>query len=152
MKTVMIWVVPTISSIFMLFWPGALQLTFACTSMFSFAQASCLQQPWIRTFLNIQPLPKPEKDTPRSSPNATHGYEDPSKPSAKKGLIGGAIAEVKGAASQVMKTARNLRDSPEDELKGSRKRSPADVKRAQAYDERRRKEIAQEKLSSKRRV
>ncbi|MCJ1467518.1 Mitochondrial inner membrane protein oxa1, partial [Pseudocyphellaria aurata] len=152
MKKTLIYVVPAITTIFNLFWPGTLQLSFACTSFFSLVQSYSLRQPGVRRFFNIQPLPDSNNDTPSPSPDATPGYEDPSKPPVNRGFIGGAVAEVKGAASQVIKTAQNLRENPEDELKGSGRRSPADAKRAKAYEDRRRKELAEEKVSAKRRT
>lgn len=150
-KTTMLYGVPLLTSCFMLFWPGALQLTFAFTSILSLLQSYLLRQPWMRNFLNIQPLPIP-KPAGAASPYAgtiTQHESTPSTPPVKKGVLGGAISDIKGAASQVVKTARNLRDSP-DAKRGSRRRSPAEVKRAQDYEARRQREIAKAKLETKR--
>lgn len=153
----MLYGAPLITSFFMIFWPGALQLTFAFTSLMSYTQSYCLRQPWVREFINIQPLPVPPKaaSTKPSYKGTINRYKPPSppspekrKPPVKKGFLSGAISNVKDSASQVLKTARNLRDgvSDSDAKIGSGRRTKEQVQRAQDYEEMRRKEIAQAKL------
>lgn len=147
----MLYGVPVVTSCFMLYWPGALQLTFAFTSLLSLLQSYLLRQPRMRNFLNIQPLPIPTttRAVSRYPGTITKYQSTPSTPPVKKGVLGGAISDIKSAASKVVKTARNLRDSPHAK-RGSRRRSPAEVKRAHEYEARRQREIAKAKLETKR--
>lgn len=149
-KVTLIYGIPVVTSCFMLFWPGALQLTFACTSLLGLTQAYLLQQPRVREFLNIQPLPVRKPDTAAPPTRATNWERPPSSSRpVKSGVLAGAISEIKGAASQVMKSARSLRDS-DDTKAGAARRSPREMRRANEYEEKRRREIAQEKLATKR--
>ena len=144
---------PTLTASFMLFWPGALQLTFAFTSMMSLTQAYLLRQPWMRNFLGIQPMPKPA--APTSYAGVINRYEGPSPTSSSspaptgKGILGGAISDIKGAASQVVKSARSLKDMQETKT-GTQRRTPAELRRAKAYEEKRLREIAQAKIEAER--
>jgi hypothetical protein len=137
--------------------PAALQLSFAFTSMMSLIQSHCFRQPWFREMLGIHPLPAPAPATPTSeSPykgtitiqgsSATAPEQTP----APKGIIEGALSDIKGAVSQVMKTARSLQKS-DDTKKGTQRLTPAELKRAQAYEVQKQREIAQEKLEARRR-
>lgn len=156
-KTTMIYGVPLITVIFMLYWPGALQLTFAFTSMLSLTQSYCLRHPGIRKFLNIQPLPvniitqsKPPPRSPytgRINRNKPPALIPPSpvtaeEPPARKGFLEKAVSDIKVAASDVMKAARNERDESSDSPAGSGRRTSEELRRAKQYDQRRRKEIA----------
>ena len=153
MQITMLYGLPLVTSTFMLFWPGVLQVTFAFTSLLSLLQSYLLRQPWMRHFLQIQPLPGKKEHTQSNYAGTITRYQSPlsppPEPPVKKGIVGGAISEIKGAASQVMRSARRLRDSGDDK-RGSRRRSPAEVKRAQEYEQRRRREIEQAKSGTKR--
>ncbi|MCJ1425449.1 Mitochondrial inner membrane protein oxa1 [Sticta canariensis] len=149
-KTTLIYGIPSVTSLFMLYWPGALQLTFACTSLLGLTQTYLLQQPRVREFLNIQPLPVRKPQTAAPPTRATNWERPPSSPRpVKTGILGGAISEIKGAASQVMKTARSFRNSDDTKV-GAARRSPRELRRANEYEEKRRREIAEEKLAMKR--
>lgn len=156
-RTTMVYGVPLITVIFMQNWPGALQLTFAFTSLLSLTQSYCLRHPGIRKFLNIQPLPstiitqsKPppiSRYTGRITRDTPPALKTPSpvkaeKPPAAKGFLESAISDIKKVASDVMKSARNERDESPDSSAGSKRRTSQELKQAKAYDERRRKEIA----------
>lgn len=148
MKKTMVYGIPVITSVFMIYWPGALQLAFATTSLLSLSQSYLLRQPWMRNFLNIQPLPGPQPRTEASRYTGTltrvpRPSPPPSPPPLKKSFLGGAFSEIKGAASEVVKTARKLMSS-EETKSGSQRRTPAELKRAQEYEEKRREEIAQQ--------
>lgn len=56
--------------------------------------------------------------------------------------------DIKGAASQVMKTARSMQES-DDTKKGTHRLTKAELKRAQSYEAQRKREIAEEKLEAK---
>lgn len=64
-----------------------------------------------------------------------------------RGLVGGAISDIKGAASQVVKSARSLTDSA-DSKPGQQRRTAEQMKRAKAYEEKREKEIAEAKAEA----
>lgn len=149
-KLTMIYAVPALTSLFMLYWPGALQLTFACTSVLGLTQTHLLQNPRVRTFLNIQPLPV-RKPATAAPPSRTINWSRPHSSSGpgRTGILAGAVSEIKGAASQFMKTARSLRDSNDTKI-GDARRSPNEIRRANEYEEKRRREIAEEKLKMKR--
>lgn len=79
-------------------------------------------------------------------------YQPPSADSslaapASRGLVGGAISDIKGAASQIAKSARSLRDSAETKP-GQQRRTAVQMKRAKAYEEKREKEIAEAKAAA----
>ena len=64
-----------------------------------------------------------------------------------KGVIAGAVADIKGAASQVIGKAKKIQESraPKGRL------TPGEIRRAKAYEERRRKEIEAEKWEAEER-
>ncbi|KAI9871628.1 MAG: Mitochondrial inner membrane protein oxa1, partial [Pleopsidium flavum] len=57
MQKLVIYVLPAMSGTFMLFWPGAMQLTFFATSMMSMIQATLFRNPSFRAWVGIYPLP-----------------------------------------------------------------------------------------------
>ena len=131
----------------MLFWPGCMQLTFATTSVLSLGQAHLLRRPWIRNWLGIQPIPKaaPASGKP-SSPYAgvLNTYQPPEPAKERKGIVGGAIADIKGAAGNAM---GRLRKRADDKLKAKSPRlRQREVQQAKIYEERRRREIEMERL------
>ena len=142
---------PIMTGAFMLAWPGCMQLTFFSTSMMSLSQAWVLRQPGVRKFLKIQPLPPPVSDKPPKGPytGTMNTYQRPAKTAPlpeKKGIIGGAISDLKGAAGQAVKSARSALSMDQEEKKKTPGRSPDELRRAKAYEEKRRREIAQEKF------
>lgn len=152
MKTLFLYGLPLITTTFMLFWPGALQVSFAFTSLMALAQSYLLRQPAVRKFLNIQPLRARVSPSAPSYAGVMQKYQPPSAGSSpaappSKGLVGGAISDIKGAASQVAKSARSLRDSAETKPEQQR-RTATQMKRAKAYEEKREKEIAEAKAEA----
>lgn len=152
MKTLFLYGLPLITTTFMLFWPGALQVSFAFTSLMALAQSYLLRQPAVRKFLNIQPLRARVNPSVPSYAGVMQKYQPPSADSspaapASRGLVGGAISDIKGAASQMAKSARSLRDSAETKP-GQQRRTAAQMKRAKAYEEKREKEIAEAKAEA----
>ena len=150
MKNIFVYAFPAMTGSFMLFWPGCLQLTFFTTAIVSLSQSWLLRQPWMRRFLGIQPLPPtPSKTPPRGPYTGTlNTYQPPTKPAPlppKKGIIEGAVSDLKGAAGQAMKSAKGMMSS-ETSQKKTTGRSPEELRRARAYEEKRRREIAQEKF------
>lgn len=138
--------IPLLSGSFMLFWPACMQLSFFFTSLFSMGQAWLLRQPWMRNWLGIQPLPEPLTSSGATSSykGTMNLYQPPSNappPEEKKGVIGGAISDIKSSFSQVADKARSVADS---QTKTTTRRTAAELKYAKAYEERRRKEMENE--------
>lgn len=150
LKHTMLYAFPVLMTTFMLYWPAALQLTFAITSMLSLTQAHLLKEPWMREWLGIQPLPKPKSPSSKSAYTGTlTKYQTPAPSSdgpAQKGIFEGAISDLKGAASQVVKSARAMRSNLLEEKTGTQRRTPTELRRAKAYEEKRRREISQAKF------
>ncbi len=148
---------PVLSGLFMLAWPGAMQLTFFATSIMSMIQATMFRKPWFRTWLGIYPLPdKPLTPTtgadpaPKSTYNGTMTlYQPPSFTAPvveeKKGLIGGAMSEITGMRNEALKSLKKVVGTDTPETGGRKKRTAAELKQAKAYEERRRREIAEQK-------
>ncbi|MCJ1343812.1 Mitochondrial inner membrane protein oxa1 [Peltigera leucophlebia] len=152
MKTLFLYGLPLITTTFMLFWPGALQISFAFTSLMALTQSYLLRQPAVRKFLNIQPLRARVDPSTPSYGGVMQKYQAPSVESlpaapVSRGLVGGAISDIKGAASQVVKSARSLTDSA-DSKPGQQRRTAEQMKRAKAYEEKREKEIAEAKAEA----
>lgn len=153
MRNLMLYVIPIFSAGFMMPLPAAVQLSFTATSVLTILQTYYLRQPRVRGFLGIQPMPSPA-GPPSESPYkgtitvqaSTSSIPQPSP--APKGIIGGAISDIKGAASQVMKAARSLAQ-PNDEKRGNQRLTVAELKRAHAYEAQRRREIAEDKLEAR---
>ena len=145
MRLIMQYVLPTISGVFMLFWPAAMQLSFLTTSLFSLTQAWAFRQPGVRRFLRMTPVikhvkPAGERLTYMSPAAATTAEQQASQ---KKGLIGGAFTEIKGAMNQLGSDARRKLNEREGLSENSRL-TRRELKDAQAYERRRRKEIEME--------
>ena len=118
--------------------------------------------PRVRSFLGIQPLPT----TPKNRVVETGTYvgtlnvykapstEPPPPVEEKKGIVGGAISDIKGAGSKVMKSARDMQSKflkrREQKFGATSRKSASEVREAQAYEARRRKEIEQLKTQRRR--
>lgn len=100
------------------------------------------KQPWFRNYLGIQPLPPP------AVPNSESGYKSMVIPTSartvpnesetpKNSLFKGTITNLKDQGSKFI--ARN-------QEKPSGRRSAAEMAAAKRYEEKRRKEIEQEKF------
>lgn len=155
MQTIMRYVIPVFTTGCMLGMPGSLQITFAFSSCLSLSQMYFLRQPWFRTFLGIQPLPTPAPPSDPSTPSyagTVTRYQPPSAtpPPAPEGVIGNTISEIKGAASKAMDSAKKLGTSVSGDAKSpTRRRTDAELKKASAYEEKRQRELAQEKAEAR---
>lgn len=129
--------------------PASVQLSFAASTMLAALQSQLLRQSWFREFCRIHPLPSTEGPVSKSPYKGTLTVQ-PSPVAvveqslAPKGIMGGAIADIKGAASQVMKQAREMNTSSNEKI-GNQRLTQVELKRAQAYEAQRQREIAQEK-------
>ena len=162
-RATFLWVLPLVTTTFMMFWPGALQITFAFTSLLALFQARLLRQPGVRNWLGIQPLLKPKSPDTQTKPPYTgtlNKYQAPSSLAtdpAPKSAFEAAKSDVKGAVNQVMKSARSLRGTLRGSLRGepgpqertgTQRRTPEELRRANAYEEKRRRELEEEKPRS----
>ena len=157
MQKFMTYGLPALSGLFMLAWPGAMQLTFFATSIMSMLQATLFRNPWIRQWLGIYALPpRPVTPAPGATEAPKSSYDgtmtmyqppDAAVPEAaeKKGLLHGAISEIKGMKTEAFKSLKKVVGTTH-ETGGRRKRTAGELKSARAYEERRRREIAQEKI------
>lgn len=148
----MLYVAPVVSCICTCPISAAVQLSFASSAVFTVFQIKLIHHKQVRYFFKIQPFP-PRAGPPAQSPYkgalTILGSSSPTteQPPAPKGYIDGAISEVKGAASQVMKTARDLKEKSEVPV-GRQRLTKTELKRAEAYEAQRRREMAQEKLDN----
>ncbi|MCJ1475795.1 Mitochondrial inner membrane protein oxa1 [Lambiella insularis] len=138
---------PMLSFCFMSFWPACVQLTFATTSVIAFGTSMLFRNPGTRAFLGISPLPTPPSMQP-STPyrGVMNVYQPPSSenaaPEKPKGVIGGAVADLKGAAKQVLGQARDMQDR---KARSGGRLTPGELRRAKAYEEKRKRELETEK-------
>lgn len=161
----MCYLIPTVTSGFMLGWPAALQLSFAFNGMFGLLQSTALATPWFRDLVGISPLPVPPRPSGASggsaapegfgSLNVDHRYRNadgtasdaypaaplPAVAEKAKGVVGGAVAEVQGVVSEVQKTWKGVTGGSTK----SGERSSSEKRQAQAYEEKRQREIAQQR-------
>ncbi|MCJ1392762.1 Mitochondrial inner membrane protein oxa1 [Xylographa bjoerkii] len=147
MKNAFTYGLPAMSFLFMSFWPACVQLTFTTTSAIVLGTSSLFQHPRIRTFLGISTLPtRPSATDTGPYKGVMNVYQPPSAESelAKRpnGVFGGAVADIKGAAKQVMRKAR---DYQEKKGKSGGRLSAGELRRAKAYEDKRKKEIEREK-------
>ncbi|KAL8868370.1 MAG: hypothetical protein Q9174_005036 [Haloplaca sp. 1 TL-2023] len=133
---------PVATTVFMSFWPAALQMTFCWTSMLALTQSYAFKQAAVRNFLGIQPLPDPAAANPNTSglkgmviPTTGRTVsEEPQAP--KKNVFRSTLNNMKGRGAEFV--AKN-------QEKPSGRRSAAELAAAKRYEEKRRKEIEQEK-------
>lgn len=151
---VFLYVLPTITGVFASFWPGGLQLTIFVTSFLSMIQATAFRQPWFRNILGIHPLPSPASLKPKTQAYAgtINRYQPPSanassSPPKKDGIFGNAFSNVKGAYSEIQKQGQDFVNTRQPAAKTGR-RTEAEVKHAKAYEEKRKRELAQRKFEN----
>ncbi len=142
-KKIFLYVLPPFSGLIMCAWPGALQFTFFFQSMMSMSQAAALRQDWFRNMVGIQPLPKPGDTKPSTTYSGTinRTISADGTPGAKSGILGGAMADIKTAFSAAKKRTEDYQQPTK-----TGRRTPGELKHAQAYEARRKREIAQEKF------
>ena len=146
MRLIMQYVLPAVSGIFMLFWPAAMQISFLTTSLFSLTQSWAFRQPKFRKLLHMTPLAKPAKpagESPTYLAPTTMAAAAEGEASRRKGFLGGAFSEIRGAMGQLRSDAnRKLNES--EGLGGHSRLTRRELKDARAYERRRRKEIEME--------
>ena len=157
MRTIFQYLLPAVSVTVTYFMPAALQVTFLTTSVLSLFQMYLFRQDWFRDALGVTKMvPPTPPDAPGSAqtryPGVMSLYQPPSpaEPTIpeKKGIVSGAISEIKGAAKQVMTSAKQNVEQQQGAKPGGRL-SAAELKRAKAYEERRKQELEIEKASGR---
>lgn len=164
---------PTMTTLFMWSWPGALQLSFFVSGALSFLQSTAFRQPSIRRWLGITALPEPGSvpvpgaptpspykgkivlaepqyqapNTPTTSASGVSaGKETATKPTG--GIFGGAIKEVKGTIQSAKESLGGARKSMEEMVQGKKvegQRTKAEKATAEAYEKKRQREEAAKK-------
>lgn len=155
---------PSIMGLLMLNLPAALQFSFAFTSLLSLIQTSVFRLPGFRRWAGIYQLPPEPAGGPTAGGAATapktvysgmlNTYQPPNASGEtakeeKKGIIGGAVAEMKGMSNEAMRSLKNYVGEKKDEEGGRKRRTKLQLREAKAYEERRRKEIAQQRKEAR---
>lgn len=164
---------PTMTTLFMWSWPGALQVSFFVSGALSFLQSTAFRQPSIRRWLGITALPEagsvPVPGAPTPSPYsgnivlAEPQYQAPNTPTTSLpgvsvgketagaktgGLFGGAIKEVRGSIKSAKESIGGARKSMEEMVQGKKvegQRTKAEKATAEAYEKKRLREEAARK-------
>jgi len=150
-QNIFLYVLPPLGGLFMCYWPGALQFTLLVQAIISLVQSTAFKQPWFREMLGIHPLPgpgdlKPNTNTYSGTINKSTTL-DPAAEAKKKGIFGGAQADIRSAYSAMKDKAKDYQQKSGDVGKRSRN----EIEHARKYDERRRREIAQLKFEQEQR-
>ncbi|MCJ1434297.1 Mitochondrial inner membrane protein oxa1 [Xylographa pallens] len=148
MKIMFTYGLPLMSFLFMSFWPACVQLTFTTTSIIALGTATLFRHPGIRTFLGISDLPTPRSATDIGPyKGVMNVYQPPSateeaaeKP---KTVLGGAVAELRGAAKQVIGSAKSYQERKAKA--GGGRLTAGELRRAKAYEDKRKRELDIEK-------
>ncbi|KAL8929485.1 MAG: hypothetical protein Q9208_001154 [Pyrenodesmia sp. 3 TL-2023] len=134
------WGMPIISTVFTAFWPAALQLGFAFSSLLSLVQTYFFKQPWFRELLKIHPLPPP---TPPSSEYPIKAMTIPTTARTKPAESEASAQGLVGRASTTLK-----KYVPDNQLSPSAGRTKAQIAEAKRYEERRTREIQRDKYEA----
>lgn len=146
LRSAMQYGLPALSFLLMVWWPACMQLTFATTAVLSLFTSSLLCNPAVRSFLGVRSFPTAPASGAAAGPykGVMKVYQPPKPPGEMEkpnGVIGGAVADIKGAAKQIMGKAKEIRTKKE----AGGRLTAGEIRRAKAYDERRKQEIEQEK-------
>ncbi|KAI9791637.1 MAG: Mitochondrial inner membrane protein oxa1 [Peltula sp. TS41687] len=145
---------PVLTLTFMLNWPAAVQITFFVSMVLATIQSFLFRQPRFRRWAGISPLPRGPTLAPVASAypgklNLAARYQAPSAAAAAEekmpkpeGIIGGAVAEVKGMGTEMKKSWRKLKGEAPPKKPGER--TEAEKRQAAAYERRRQKELKQQ--------
>ncbi|MCJ1287617.1 Mitochondrial inner membrane protein oxa1 [Xylographa opegraphella] len=154
MKHAFTYGLPMMSFLFMSFWPACVQLTFTTTSIIALGTATLFRHSGIRTFLGISDLPMPQAATDSGPYKGVMNVYQPPSANAEvveepKGVLGGAVADIKGAAKNVIGSARSYQERKSKS--GGGRLTAGELRRAKAYEDKRRRELEIEKWGADRR-
>jgi YidC/Oxa1 family membrane protein insertase len=149
------YVIPTMTGVFMLLWPATLQLYFCVSSIIGFITSSLLRNPGIRARLGVGPLPvKPS--TPESLTAAINKIETPVEAAARiakerRSVVDKGLENITGGFNKMKESAKDsiARQGYNVGDKGAKgnKRSSQEIRTAEAYEERRRRELEMERAA-----
>ena len=134
------WGLPILSTVVMSFWPAAMQLGFAWTSILAYLQSYAFKTAWFRELLGIHPLPPPESARPGNQtkgmviPTTARTYSQESDDPAQ-GIVSSATSKFRSFVDQNQTTR-------------SSGRSKGQIAEARRYEEKRKKEIQREKAQA----
>lgn len=134
------WGMPIISTVFTSFWPAALQLSFAFSSLLSLVQTYLFKQPWFRETLRIHPLPPP---TP---PPSEHPIKAMTIPTTARTKPAESEAPAQGLVGRVSTTLKKY--VPDNQPSPSGGRTKAQIAEAKRYEEKRTREIQRERYEA----
>ncbi len=161
MKLLMLYILPFVSAFIGIWWPAALQLSFFTASLLSLGQATLFRNAGFRKLMKMAPLPK--LTNPVSG--ATTAYSgtltragaiaapvptnaSPSSLLSRPGnMIRGAVTDMRNVRTEAMKSLNSLTGA---EPTAPGKRSKAEKRRADAYEERRSREEAEKRRGGRR--
>ncbi|APA14513.1 hypothetical protein sscle_13g092830 [Sclerotinia sclerotiorum 1980 UF-70] len=140
MLYMMQWGMPALSMVFTSFMPAAVQFSFLMSSSISFGQATLFRSPKFRAWANMTPLPNqnpsPSENTLRMKEiPVTQGETKATKRFSLDGSIGNVMERFQSAKKVAVDHAKERRAKQDDSSAKAR---------ADAYEERRRREIAEE--------
>lgn len=144
-QKVFLYALPTFTGLFMMSWPGGLQLTFFIGAFLSNVQAVVFRNASFRNWVGIQPLPKPAapKSQRHTYSSTLNRYQapstTPSTPATPKGIFG----SIKGTVSEIIKNGEKFSPMSRHQAQKSRL-TDEEEKHAKKYEERRKREIARE--------
>ncbi|KAL8781944.1 MAG: hypothetical protein Q9213_005783 [Squamulea squamosa] len=147
------WAMPIASTVFMSFWPAAMQLSFFWTSVMALAQSRLFKLTWFREFWKIHPLPSMDNSTTQKGSRTgykgmvipTTAREVPQQAEVSQGVFGNAKSKFQATVTDLQERGQNfVKDRMEKNKDNSTsRRSAAEISKAKKYDEKRRKEIEQ---------
>ncbi|KAF7853653.1 hypothetical protein EAF04_010644 [Stromatinia cepivora] len=140
MLYIMQWGMPALSMIFTSFMPAAVQFSFLVSSSISFGQATLFRSPKFRAWANMTPLPNqnpsPSENTLRMREvPVTQGETTTTKRYSLDGSLGNVMERFQSAKKVAVDYSKERRAKQDDSSAKAR---------ADAYEERRRREIAEE--------
>lgn len=131
------YILPLMSTFFMLFWPAAMQLGFAWTSILTLTQTYLFSLPWFRRLLRIHPMP------PRTSPVSQHRTGTMTIPTTARVRPQEPEAPAQGLLGRASSKFKNF--IAENQASPSGGRTKAQIAEAKRYEEKRMREIKREK-------
>lgn len=153
MQKFSLYAMPVLGGGFLLIHPALMQLTFSFTALLGLIQANLLRQPWVRAKLGVQPLPtnKPNaRVTPYKGTLTTYEAPAPTRPihtassgQQSKGTVSSLTGKLKGMISKpVSEIAKSVQQhqASTGTTKKRHGRTPNELKEAQSYEERHRRQ------------
>ena len=140
-RILFLYVVPPVSGLFMIFWPGGLQLTFFISALIGAIQAMAIKSNFLRSLMGIQPLPEPPVPGPQiqTRPQNQAPSSTASDPKVSKGMFG----YIKGTVSELQKAGEKFTGVSRQQAEKDRL-TPAEKRYAMGYEAKRNRELERE--------